>query len=108
VSEAQVLGFIMHLLVVFLCVGAACWLTACGAGWARARVWPSGRRDRRDRAALRAEAARGLAQIEEFLRAGASACGLGESSSPEPGGNASQDPHLCGGNGTEGSDGSDG
>jgi hypothetical protein len=104
-SAAQVMAAIARLMTLAACAGAACCLLTCGLRWtwtrARAR-----RRRRREHAAFGAEVARGLAQIDEFLRASTSA--PEESADTEPGAGPGHDPHLCGGNGAEGPDGSDG
>lgn len=100
------MGFIARLLVGCACAGAACWLVTTGTHWAGARIRASISL-RRDRAALRAEMARGLAQIEEFLRASSGGTVSADSSDTEAGG-AGPGPRLCGGNAAEGSDGSDG
>lgn len=102
---AQAMGLIARLLIVYALAAAACWLAGSGANWAWASARAT-RRRRRDQAALDAEVARGLAQVDEFLRAGASA--LGESADNEPGASTGQEPNRYGGNGTKGSDGCDG
>jgi hypothetical protein len=104
-SAAQAMSVIARLLIVYALAAAGCWLVASGAHWACARA-RTARRRRRDRAALGAEVARGLTQVDEFLRAAASA--LGESADKEPGAGTGQEPNRYGGNGTKGSDGCDG
>jgi hypothetical protein len=102
---AQAMGIIVRLLIACALAAAACWLVASGANWTWARA-RAARRRRRDQAALGNEIARGLAQVDEFLRAAASA--LGESAGNEPGTSTGQEPNRYGGNGTKGSDGCDG
>jgi hypothetical protein len=104
-SAAHAMNVITRLLVVYACAAGVIWLAASGARWAWARV-RTARRRRRDRAALSAEVEHGMAQLDEFLRAAASA--LGESADNEPGPGTGQEPNRYGGNGTTGSDGCDG
>jgi hypothetical protein len=104
-SAAQAMSMIARLLIVCALAAAGCCLAGSGARWACVRA-RAARRRRRDQAALSAEVALGLAQVDEFLRAAASA--LGESADKEPDASTGQEPNRYGGNGTKGSDGCDG
>jgi hypothetical protein len=82
-AAGKAFGFAMCLLLVVFCAGVFCLFAASALrrGCARAR---DGCRRRMARAAVHAEAARGLAEIEKFLKSQPSGSACGEP--PDAGG----------------------